>query len=101
MAIFNNLMCILMDDMTFFCVLNQNTITCKLNTFGANGVNVFQGVKTCAVVSLKYQNALFFIDVHYMNHHINLIIQILSKLGIMGKFEDVLQNLYPCFFHNS
>jgi len=36
--------------MTFFCDLNQNTITSKLNTFGANGVNVLQGVKTCVAI---------------------------------------------------
>jgi hypothetical protein len=39
------------------------------------------------------------INVHWMNHHINLAIQTISKLSIVGKNEDVLQNLYAYFSH--
>jgi hypothetical protein len=30
-------------------------------------------------------NAPFLINVHCMNHHTNLVVQIFSKLGIVGK----------------
>jgi hypothetical protein len=33
-----------------------------------------------------------------MSHHTNLALQPLSKMGIMGKIEDVLQSLYNFFF---
>jgi hypothetical protein len=35
-----------------------------------------------------------------MNHHTNLVVQILFKLSIVDKFEDVLQSLYANFSHN-
>jgi hypothetical protein len=35
-----------------------------------------------------------------MSHHTNLAMQILSKLVIVGKIEDVLQSLYAYFFHS-
>ncbi len=61
-------------------------------------MNVFQGVKTRVIVQLKNQKSPFTINVHYMSNHTNLAIQIFFKLGILGKFEDVLQNLYAYFF---
>jgi hypothetical protein len=54
-------------------------------------VNVFQGIKTNVIIAqLKEENALFMIGVYYMNHHINLIVQTLSKMGIVRKIEDVM-----------
>jgi predicted HAD superfamily hydrolase len=41
------------------------------------------------------------IGAHRMSHHVNLVVQIFSKLNIMGKIEDVLQSLYACFSHSS
>jgi hypothetical protein len=38
----------------FFGDLNQDTIASKLITFGANGVNVFQGVKIGVTIYLKH-----------------------------------------------
>jgi hypothetical protein len=54
-----------------------------LITFGANGISVFQDVKTSVIVQLKDQIALFMIGVHC----INLAIQTLSKMGIVGKLK--------------
>ncbi len=47
---------------------------------------------------MKNQKAPFMINLHYMNHCTNLAIQILFMLGIVGKFGDMLQNLYAHFF---
>ncbi len=71
--------------MLFFGDLNQDTIASKLIRFIANGVSVFQGVKTCVIVQLKDKNAPFLIGVHCMNQHTNLIVQIIFELGIIGK----------------
>ncbi len=97
---FDNFKCILVDAMLFFGDLNQDTIASKLIRFIANGASVFQGVKTCVIVQLKYKNAPFFIIVHSMNHHTNLIVQVIFELGIVWEIEDVLQNLYAYFFHS-
>jgi hypothetical protein len=40
------------------------------------------------------------INVHCMSHHTNLVIQILFKMSIVKKIEDVLQSLYAYFFHS-
>jgi hypothetical protein len=40
------------------------------------------------------------ISLHYMNHHTNLAVQTFLWQGIMGKTEDVPQNLYSYFFHS-
>jgi len=40
------------------------------------------------------------IGVHCMSHGTNLAVQILFKMGIMRKIEDVLGNLYTYFSHN-
>jgi hypothetical protein len=38
--------------------------------------------------------------VHSMNHHTNLIVQVIFELGIVWEIEDVLKNLYAYFFHS-
>ncbi len=64
-------------------------------------MNVFQGIRTSVItVQLKEDNAPFMIGVHFMNHHINLVVQFFSKVGIVRKIEDVMQSLYAYFFHN-
>jgi hypothetical protein len=37
------------------------------------------------------------IGVHFMSHYTNLTTQTFFKLRIVGKIEDVLQNLYSYF----
>jgi hypothetical protein len=96
-ATFDNLKCILVDAVLFFDDLNQNTIASKLIRFITNGVSVFQGVKTCVIVQLKDKNAPLLIGAHCMDHHTNLTVQIIFELRIVGKIEDVLQNLYAYF----
>jgi hypothetical protein len=38
--------------------------------------------------------------IHYMAHHTNLIMQALSHLSMVKKFETLLQSLYAYFAHN-
>jgi hypothetical protein len=62
---------------------------------------VFQGITIGVItIQLKEGNARFMIGVHYMSHHINLIVQTIFKMGIVRKIKDVMQNLYAYFFHN-
>jgi hypothetical protein len=51
------------------------------------------------MVQLKDQNAPFLINVHCMNHYINLVVQTLSKLSIVGQTKDVLK--FVCIFFSS
>jgi hypothetical protein len=48
----------------------------------------------------KGKCAIHDLDVHCMTHHTNLIVQILSKMGIVRKIDDVLQSFYACFSHS-
>jgi hypothetical protein len=50
MVILDNLKHILVDTMVFLGDLKQDIIPSKLITLGANGVSVFQGVKTCVTI---------------------------------------------------
>jgi hypothetical protein len=52
-------------------------------------VNVFQNVKIGVTIQLKDHYAPSMVDVHCMNHHTNLTIQILFKSCIVGKIKDV------------
>jgi hypothetical protein len=61
---------------------------------------VFQGIKIGVTIQLKEYNAPFMIGVHCMNHRTNLVVQTLSKMGIVIKIKDVLQSLYAYFSHN-
>jgi len=49
---------------------------------------------------LKEKNAPFMINVHWMSHRTNLVIQFFKKMSIVKKIEDALQSLYAYFFHN-
>jgi len=80
----------------FFSDLTSKTIISKLITFETNDV---KDIRTNVIVQLKDQNAPFMIDVHCMNYHSNLMVQTFSKLGIVGKIESMLQNLYVYFSH--
>jgi hypothetical protein len=56
-------------------------------------MSVFQGVKTSVMVQFKEQTTPFMIGMHCTNLT-NLVMQTLSKMGIVGKIENVLQSLY-------
>jgi hypothetical protein len=74
--------------------LAQEIIASKFITFGAEfGMNVSQGVRTSVIVQFKEQTTPFMIGVHFTNLT-NLVVQTLSKMGIMGKIENLLQSLY-------
>jgi hypothetical protein len=43
--------------------------------FGANGVNVFQGLKFCITIQICESWALFNLGMHYVSQHTNLAMQ--------------------------
>jgi hypothetical protein len=61
--------------MVLFGDLCQEIIVFKLITFGANGVNVFSGIRIGVIVQLREDNAPFMISVHCISHYTNLIVQ--------------------------
>jgi hypothetical protein len=53
---------------------------------------------------LKQQNVTFLLGCidwgALYEHHTNLVVQTLFKMGIIGKIENVLQSFYDYFFHH-
>jgi hypothetical protein len=60
--------------MELFGDMCQEIIAFKLITFGANGVNVFSGIRIGVIVQLKEDNAPFIISVHCISHNTNLVV---------------------------
>jgi hypothetical protein len=75
-------------------------IAAKFVSFGADGVSVFQGVRTRVTVQLKEKHAPFVYGMHYMSHRTNLIVQTLSQVPLVMRIEELLQSLYSFFSHS-
>jgi hypothetical protein len=46
------------------------------------------------------QNHVSFVSgVHYMAHHTNLVVQILSSLSLVGKIKNLLASMHNYFAH--
>ncbi len=58
----DNLKRVLVDAMVLFDDLCQEIIASKLITFGADGVNVFEGIGIGVIIQLKKDNAPFMIS---------------------------------------
>lgn len=68
-------------------------IAAKLVSFGADGVSVFQGVRTGVTVQLKDNHAPFVSGMHCMSHRTNLAVQTLSQVPLVTRIEELLQGL--------
>jgi hypothetical protein len=75
-------------------------IAAKLVSFGADGVSVFQGVRTGVTVQLKENHAPFVFGMHCMSHRTNLAVQTLSQVPLVTRIEELLQGLYSFFLHS-
>jgi hypothetical protein len=96
----NNLKRILVDAMVLYGGLILETMASKLITFGADKVNVFQGVRIRVTIQLKDQNVPFMIRIHCTTHRTNLVVQTFKILAIVQKIENVLKNSYSYFCNN-
>jgi hypothetical protein len=59
--------------------LNKKYIFRKLISFGANGVIVFQGIKSDVTMQIQEKYAPHMVGVHYIAQHTNLVVQTLNK----------------------
>jgi len=59
--------------------LNKKNIFRKLVSFGANGVIVFQGIKSDVTMQIQEKYALHMVGVHCIAQHTNLVVQTLNK----------------------
>jgi hypothetical protein len=60
-------------------------IASKVVCFGLDDVSMFTSVHMGVATELKSKTTPFFIVVHYMAHHINLVVQTLSMLLLVSK----------------
>ncbi len=70
----------------------------KFINFGANGVLIFQGVKSGVTTQLKEKFAPYMLKVHCVAHQTNLVVQKLLKLLLVFKIEAMLQSIYTYYF---
>jgi hypothetical protein len=59
--------------------LNKKDIFMKLVSFGANGVIVFQGIKSDATMQIQEKYAPHMVGVHCITQHTNLVVQTLNE----------------------
>ncbi len=78
----------------------RDQIAQKLICFGANGVDVFQGIKSGVTKQIKENYAPHSIGVHCMAHCTNLVMQSLSRLPLVIRLENMLQTLHSYFAHS-
>jgi hypothetical protein len=95
-----NLLSTLLEAMEAYGGLPPSEIAGKLISFGADGVSVFQGVRTGVIVQLKDSHAPFVMEIHCMSHRTNLVVQTLSQVPLVARIEDMLQSLYSFFSHS-
>ena len=72
----------------------------KLLSFGADGVNAFQGLKTGVTSQIKEKFAPFSTGVHCCAHRLNLAAQSLFQLTVMHAVEEVLRSTHAYFAHS-
>jgi hypothetical protein len=77
--------------------LTKDMIGKKLMTFGANGVSIFQGVKSRVTKQISDGWAPHSMGEHCMAHQTNLMIQTLSHLSMVNRIEGLLSTLYNYF----
>ncbi len=87
---FDNPTKVIMDALEKYLGVFNAIVVAKLLSFGADGVNVFQGVKNCITHQLKNKFVPHFKGVHCMAHHTNLAVQILFHILIVKHIEDLL-----------
>jgi hypothetical protein len=69
----------------------------KVVYFGANGVTIFQSLKTSVTNQLTNKHCLFLVGIHYMAHKCNLVVHILSSLTFVTKIETLFACMYTFY----
>jgi hypothetical protein len=62
-----------------------------------NGASRFQGVKYGIIFVMRTEQTPYFIEIHYIAHKTNLVIQNFSIIPMVSKLRDLLQTLYGYF----
>jgi hypothetical protein len=93
----DNLIKVIMEALMIGGGVPRDQIAQKLICFGANGVDVFQGVKSGVTKQIKKNYAPHSIGAHCMAHCTNLVMQILSRLPLVIRLENMLQTLHSYF----
>jgi len=78
--------------------LIKEAIFSKFFCFGTNGVTIFQGTKIGITQQIFNDYVLHIQGIQCMVHHTNLVVQVLSKLNMVNKLENLFQTLYAYFY---
>jgi hypothetical protein len=82
-GITNNFKKVIVDNVFQYRGLLEFDLVSKLISFGANGILIFQGVKSGVTTQLKEKFSPYTLRVHCVAHWTNLAIQTLPKLFLM------------------
>ncbi len=90
----NNLTTMLVDSIAIYGGLSEGDLASRLVCFVADGVIVFQGLKTRVTMQFTNKHAPFVTGLHYIAHKCNLVAQTLSKLSIVAKVEMLMWSMH-------
>jgi hypothetical protein len=62
-----------------------------------NGASRFQGVKYGIIIVMIIEQTPYLIEIHYMAHKTNLVIQNFSIIPMVSKLKELLKTLYGYF----
>jgi hypothetical protein len=77
--------------------LSEQDITEKVVRFGVDGVSLFQGCRAGVTTLLQKEDNPYMFGVHYFAYRMNLAVESLSNLPIVGKCESLCQSMYAYF----
>jgi hypothetical protein len=80
--------------------MTKTDVANKLVYFRVDGVTIFQGFKNVVTTKLMHNHVPFMSGVHYITHYINLVVQTLSSLSLVGKIKCFLTSMHNYFAHS-
>ncbi len=99
-ATFNNLTCLIVQNLLDFGGMNKTKVAKKLVCFGVYGMATFQGVKFGVTTKLMQKHIPFVSDVNNMVDHTNFLIQTINSLRLVFKIKLLFVDIYNYFIDN-
>jgi hypothetical protein len=96
----NNLTSVIIRSLAIFDGTSEIDIANKVVCFGADGVTIFQSLKTSVIVQWVSKHCPFVVGIHCMGHWCNLIIQTSSSLTFVEKIEGKLSFMYTYYIQS-
>ena len=97
----SNLTTVIMDALNNEGGLTIEDIAKKVVSFGADGVNTFQGHKMEVTTQFREKWAPFSVGIHCISHRCNLAVETLSKFAMIARIESVPTKLHSYFYRST